>query len=175
MTVCQPEDIVLYFQEAKSSGEPVEESSENKVVKGYRVKVKYQEPSDQEQKQREVAQVVAKSIQRMKKREWIQTQVFLWSGKQIVFLKVIKPSSVYRQEQHETQKTGGKLGKHQFAPIDVYGRKETDNADDHTEPQIRLRYSTTIFHTSKNQNSTHYTNNTANWNEDSNPIIYKRK
>ncbi|MBI3365271.1 MAG: type IV secretion system DNA-binding domain-containing protein [Ignavibacteriae bacterium] len=69
MVVCQPEDLVLFFQDEVTEESKAEEPSESKVVKWYRVKVKYQEPSDQEQKQRQVAQVVAKSIQRMQKRD----------------------------------------------------------------------------------------------------------
>ena len=66
LVICQPEDIVMLFQTEDEETTVVEEKPETKIVKGYRVKVKYQEPSDQALRQRQVTQVVAKSIQRMR-------------------------------------------------------------------------------------------------------------
>ena len=69
LMVCHPEDIVVFFQEEVMEEPKADALSEAKKVKGYRVKVKYQEPLDQTEKQRQVAQVVAKSIQRMQKKD----------------------------------------------------------------------------------------------------------
>ncbi len=69
LAICQPEDIVTLFQAEDEGKTNVQEKPETKFVKGYRVKVKYQEPSDQTMRQRQVTNVVAKSIQRMRQKE----------------------------------------------------------------------------------------------------------
>jgi len=58
-----PEELPFYFNELPARGEKVQ------IIRGYKVRVQYEQtdPADQERRMRAVAEIVAKSILRMKK------------------------------------------------------------------------------------------------------------